>query len=198
LAFPTTLTPLRGINMNTYTSQHYYVYLYLRKDFTPYYVGKGKGQRIHDRNHSINLPSPERRIIIQDNLTELQSLILERYYIRWFGRKDNNTGILRNRTDGGDGVSGLMVTDETRNKLSAKMVGNTRNKGKVLSEEWKFNMSKSRTGLKREMTDKWLTHLSNMVKSRPMQPKIECPHCNRLIGGGMGNMNKHIRANHPS
>lgn len=82
----------------------YYIYFYLREDFTPYYVGKGKGRRAWAKNHTVNLPSNKSRIVIvHNNLSEIYSLILERYYIRWFGRKDNNTGILRNQTDGGEG-----------------------------------------------------------------------------------------------
>lgn len=81
----------------------YYVYAYLRKDYTPYYIGKGKNKRIYTK-HSVTIPKDKSRIIIiHDNLTELQSLILERYYIRWFGRKINNTGILRNIMPGGEG-----------------------------------------------------------------------------------------------
>ena len=119
--------------MSIYNDSNYYVYLYLRPDYTPYYVGKGKGKRAWSQNHSINLPPKSRIIIIQDNITELQSFILERYYIRWFGRKDNGTGILRNRTDGGDGTSGYTHTEETKNKTRKSLMGHqvtleTRNK----------------------------------------------------------------------
>jgi len=94
----------------------YYVYFYLREDFTPYYVGKGvKNRAFRKRNSGIKPPKDKSRIIIlHHNLSEVSAFTLERYYIRWFGRKDNGTGILRNRTDGGEGCSGRIITDSEK------------------------------------------------------------------------------------
>jgi len=95
----------------------YYVYAYLRKDGTPYYIGKGKGRRI-TAVHNVSVPDDKSKIkTIATNLSENESFLLETKLIKHYGRKDNNTGILRNMTDGGEGASGAIRSQAFKDNL---------------------------------------------------------------------------------
>ena len=120
----------------------FYTYAYLRKDKTPYYIGKGKGSRCYSKGgRGCNTPSDRNRIIfLKQNLTEEEAFRHEVYMIAIFGRKDLGTGILRNRTNGGDGSSGSVVSEETREKMSKV------HKGKKLSPKHRAILINSRKG----------------------------------------------------
>jgi len=96
----------------------YYTYAFLREDRTPYYIGKGKGKRAYDKKRSFFIPPKERIIFLKKNLTEKQAFEHEKYMIFIFGRKNNGSGILLNKTNGGDGASGSVWTDTQKEKAS--------------------------------------------------------------------------------
>jgi hypothetical protein len=143
----------------------YYVYQYLRsKDSdiapagTPYYIGKGKQQRAWDSKHTISLPSDKSLIVlVAEQLTESEAFELEKLLIEQWGRVDIGTGILRNKTNGGEGSSGLVRSKESNEKTSKSLTGRKRGRSKAfgtkrgpLSEERKNKLRESLKGKKKK------------------------------------------------
>ena len=86
--------------------EKYYVYTYLRDDNTPYYIGKGQGKRAWKKYKGETFPPKNKSFIkiIAHKLTEHEAFLLETKLIKSYGRKDLGTGILRNKSDGGEGA----------------------------------------------------------------------------------------------
>jgi len=98
----------------------FYTYAYLRKDGTPYYIGKGRNKRcFQEVGRCCRMPKDKSRILfLKLNLTEGEAFRHEKYMIAIYGRLDLGTGILRNRSDGGEGASGRLLSEESRRKMS--------------------------------------------------------------------------------
>lgn len=172
----------------------FYVYAYLRKsDNTPYYIGKGSGYRAYDI-HCIKVPSDKSRIVfLETNLTELGAFAIERRMIRWYGRKDLGTGILRNLTDGGEGSHGAIVSVATRQKISVSMTGVNKGKKRTAPSPLKGRVSplkgrpsplKGTTNKKKGTKTGKLSWNKGLVSpylgvSRTI---TKCPHCNKEGG----------------
>ena len=137
----------------------FYTYAYLREDRTPYYIGKGSEKRAYKRKKGeIHPPKDKSRIIfLKQNLTEEEAFKHEIYMIVVLGRKDLGTGTLHNKTDGGEGSSGNICSQETREKMSEKKKGKNNpnygkggkdspNYGRKHKKETRDKISKSNTG----------------------------------------------------
>jgi hypothetical protein len=109
---------------------------------SPYYVGKGSGYRAFNPRQRRVKPPKDRSCIVfvQEGLTEQEAFDLERYCIALYGRKDLGTGILGNFTDGGEGASGLRVSQEVRDRISRA------NLGRVVSQETRDKLSQANMG----------------------------------------------------
>ena len=160
----------------------YYTYAYLREDKTPYYIGKGKDDRIYSTNRRIKPPKDKSRIIyLKQNLTEAEAFKHEIYMISVLGRKDLGTGILRNRTNGGEGASGCIPSEETRKKISVATKGkNHPMYGKTLSDETKRKISEKTRGKKiKPFTEEHRRKLSVASKNLSEETRKKLSDANR-------------------
>ena len=140
----------------------YYNYLWLREDGTPYYTGKGIGNRAyipHRRRANVTLYPPIKdRIILYPAESEAYAFEVEKFLIWYYGRKDLGTGCLRNMSNGGEqpprptpeAIEKIRIT-KTGQKHSAesiaKMMGCQNALGHVVSAEAREKIRAAKTGV---------------------------------------------------
>lgn len=201
----------------------FYVYCYFNPlkpstlhecGFEPFYVGKGKdGRKKHHLFESVLRRDPNKlktniiKSIISQNTQPIIHIIgyfeleqdafnEERRLIRLFGRRDSGTGPLANMTDGGEGTTNKIYTDEyrrklsiaakrpmstsTKQKISAALKGVSQSKdwiekrvlsrsGYTVSEETKNKISESHKKVR--ISAEWKTKMSNALRGKKHTPE---------------------------
>ncbi|MDA3791534.1 MAG: GIY-YIG nuclease family protein [Desulfobacula sp.] len=148
----------------------FYVYQYKDKlTDVPFYIGKGKNHRStahlnearksNTRNPKLNMI---RRLnfgegviieIIAKNLEESKALALETRFIQKIGRKDLGDGLLLNKTNGGEGISGGIDQFGYKRKGIARFITDMVYRGEFIQ-----NMPQSvrQYVIENEMKVKWI------------------------------------------
>ena len=160
----------------------------------PFYIGKGKGTRYNDHlAESLNTDSQsikcktirklisiglEYGVVISDNLTEDDAFEIEEMLISDYGRIDIKTGILANHSNGGEGNSGYIVSDERKRELSELLkVDNLMHRSGVLEKvsgenHWCFGKEHPSKGRK-IWSNKDKLRLSELAKNQVRQATSE-------------------------
>ena len=101
--------------------KNFVVYAYVRKNGTPYYIGKGKPERPYrNGGRPCHTPSRERIKILHKDLDEFTAFSIESALIYKYGRIGIDSGkcYLRNRSEGWEGISGGVWSKYSRKKLA--------------------------------------------------------------------------------
>lgn len=168
----------------------FYVYLHRRKDTDEvFYVGKGRGSRCylkHGRNDKWMKVANKAGFSVEKiecNLTEELAFKLERKLIAEYGRQN-----LCNMTDGGEGSSGAVRSQQFKDNLSKYHTGRKKSDkhleaisksltGKKLSEDTKEKLRKANTGrkLSEEVKEKIRQGNLGKIQSEESRSKMRKP-----------------------
>lgn len=168
------------------------VYRHIREDTNEvFYIGIGKTEkRAHEKHHHRSdfwkniAKNGFKADIIFDDLTWEEACEKEKEFILLYGRKDKGLGSLVNMTDGGDGGYGIIVKEETKEKIRLFQLSlNKKGKpGRKQSSEVREKIKNTLTGRKRpdDVIQKMRKPKPNKENYAKPKQKIECPHCEML------------------
>lgn len=145
----------------------YYIYIHYNKITNePFYVGKGKDDRAWKKtSRNIYWKNIVKKYgyyieILEKDLFEEDAYVKEKELILFYGRRDLGTGCLVNMTDGGDGHTGWVMTDEIREKYRKASTGRKH------TEETKENLRQKNLGRKKSPESIEKTRLKNIGKKQ--------------------------------
>lgn len=156
-----------------------YVYRHIRLDKNePFYIGIGSDDNFKRARAKYGRPKYWQNIaskgydveILLNGLTWEQACEKEKEFIGLYGRKDLQTGILVNATNGGDGSPGTIVSDVTRKRQSESR------KGIKFSVEHKMKIAEAnrrRKGEKRSIEAIEKIRLRNTGRKHSLDTRIK-------------------------
>lgn len=106
------------------------LYVHRKKtDNSVFYVGIGNKNRPNCKNRNNLWQKIANKYgykveILAVGLTLEKAILLEKDLISYYGRKNNNTGVLANLTDGGEGQYGRIVSEKTKQKIKYGKIKN--------------------------------------------------------------------------
>jgi hypothetical protein len=147
-----------------------YVYVWLRPNGQPFYVGVGRKTRykslVRRNPHTLSVIkiiggiSAVRKVIYFVDSWEAGCL-LEKYFIAKFGRSDLNSGILTNMTDGGEGTINKVVSEETKEAVAKA------NRNRIWTDASKKKTSEALVGREVKEATREKLRIALTGKSRP-------------------------------
>ena len=158
-----------------------YVYRHIRLDKNePFYIGIGsdnsykrayskKNRNKHWKN-IINKTKYEVEILFND-LSWEEACSKEKEFISLYGRKDLSNGSLCNYTDGGDGVLGLIMSDESREKMRKAQTGKKQSFEQIAKRVAKISGS-GNPWYGKKFSDQYKKKLSDAKKGKKRNPEI--------------------------
>ena len=169
----------------TISNNEYYVYAHITLTTNEiFYVGKGVGKRCYDIKRRskywdriVNKYGYD-IIILEDNLTNEESLLKEVYWMNRIGRQSNG-GPLINMTDGGDGgdtISTHPNKSEILLKISKRSSGinNPNYGGKLINDEWLLKQKISNSKVHLKITDTITGEVSTFLNSKDAAKHFNC------------------------
>jgi len=167
----------------------YCVYgLFRKSDNAIIYIGKGKSlSRMKDHRYRIGKKSHGNvklqnkvlkmwrngddytEIVIIDNLNNEKAIIIEKFFIAYCKLFDVRN--LCNLTDGGEGCDGYTHTNEFKQKMRKRMLGNTRWTGRKHSDKTKKKISLVHLGKKVSKETREKLRLANIGRKDSLETR---------------------------